>query len=93
MPGTKMTFAGMPKAEDRANVLAYLRTLSDNPEPLPAVTAQARPRRRTGKRARRRTAPGARRAAARERPTASRGRAAEAIGWARALPHLSGRER
>ena len=43
MPGTKMTFAGMPKAEDRANVLAYLRTLSDNPEPLPAVTAQAAP--------------------------------------------------
>jgi cytochrome c len=43
MPGTKMTFAGMPKAEDRANVLAYLRTLSDNPEPLPAVTAQAQP--------------------------------------------------
>ena len=43
MPGTKMTFAGMPKAEDRANVLAYLRTLSDTPEPLPAVTAQAAP--------------------------------------------------
>jgi cytochrome c len=43
MPGTKMTFAGMPKADDRANVLAYLRTLSDNPEPLPAVTAQAQP--------------------------------------------------
>ena len=49
MPGTKMTFAGMPKAEDRADVLAYLRTLSDNPEPLPAVTAQATARRRTGK--------------------------------------------
>ncbi len=43
MPGTKMTFAGMPSAESRANVLAYLRTLSDNPEPLPAVTAQAAP--------------------------------------------------
>ena len=43
MPGTKMTFAGMPKAEDRANVLAYLHTLSENPEPLPAVTAQAQP--------------------------------------------------
>ncbi|MBV9566643.1 MAG: cytochrome c family protein [Hyphomicrobiales bacterium] len=43
MPGTKMTFAGMSKAEDRANVVAYLRTLSDNPEPLPAVTAQAQP--------------------------------------------------
>ncbi len=43
MAGTKMTFVGMPSAEDRAAVLAYLRTLSDNPEPLPAVTAQAQP--------------------------------------------------
>jgi len=41
MPGTKMTFPGMPKAEDRAAVLAYLRTLSDSPEPLPAVTASS----------------------------------------------------
>jgi cytochrome c len=43
MAGTKMTFAGMSDAEDRASVIAYLRTLSDNPEPLPAVTAQAQP--------------------------------------------------
>jgi cytochrome c len=41
MPGTKMTFAGMSDAEDRAAVIAYLRTLSDSPEPLPAVTAEA----------------------------------------------------
>ena len=34
-PGTKMTFAGLSKAEDRADLLAYLRTLSDNPPPLP----------------------------------------------------------
>ncbi|MGH6940497.1 c-type cytochrome [Hypericibacter sp.] len=34
-PGTKMSFAGLPKVEDRANVIAYLRTLSDNPVPLP----------------------------------------------------------
>jgi cytochrome c len=26
MPGTKMGFAGLPKAEDRANVIAYLAT-------------------------------------------------------------------
>lgn len=26
-PGTKMTFAGLPKPEDRANVIAYLETL------------------------------------------------------------------
>jgi cytochrome c len=34
-PGTKMTFAGLPKIEDRADVILYLRSLSDNPEPLP----------------------------------------------------------
>ena len=28
MPGTAMGFAGLPKPEDRANVIAYLRTLS-----------------------------------------------------------------
>lgn len=33
--GTKMTFAGLPKAEDRANVIAYMRSLSANPQPLP----------------------------------------------------------
>jgi cytochrome c len=27
VPGTKMVFAGLPKAEDRANVIAYLATL------------------------------------------------------------------
>jgi len=43
MPGTKMTYLGMAKADDRAAVIAYLRTLSDSPEPLPAVTAQAQP--------------------------------------------------
>lgn len=32
--GTKMTFAGLPKAKDRANVIAYLNSLSDNPKPL-----------------------------------------------------------
>ena len=34
--GTKMTFAGLKKAQDRADIIAYLRTLSDNPAPLPA---------------------------------------------------------
>lgn len=33
--GTKMTFAGFSKQEDAANVIAYLRTLSGNPKPLP----------------------------------------------------------
>ncbi|MER8906154.1 cytochrome c family protein [Mesorhizobium sp. M0854] len=39
--GTAMGFAGLPKHEDRANVIAYLRTLSDNPKPLPAPGASA----------------------------------------------------
>jgi cytochrome c len=34
--GTKMSFAGYPKADDRANLLAYLRTVSDAPMPMPA---------------------------------------------------------
>jgi cytochrome c len=34
-PGNKMAFAGVKKPEDRADVIAYLRSLSDNPEPLP----------------------------------------------------------
>ncbi|BBK34586.1 cytochrome c [Stella humosa] len=34
-PGTKMAFAGLPKAEDRAALIAYLRTLSGSPKPLP----------------------------------------------------------
>ncbi|CAN0594882.1 unnamed protein product, partial [Laminaria digitata] len=32
--GTKMTFAGLRKDSDRANVIAYLRTLADTPAPL-----------------------------------------------------------
>ncbi len=39
--GTAMGFAGLPKDEDRANVIAYLRTLSDNPKPLPEASAPA----------------------------------------------------
>ena len=43
-PGTKMTYAGMKRDNTRADLLAYLRTLSDNPAPLPAApAAQAAP--------------------------------------------------
>ena len=35
-PGTKMTYAGVVDTQVRANVIAYLRTLSANPVPLPA---------------------------------------------------------
>jgi cytochrome c len=41
VPGTSMVFAGLPNPQDRANVIAYLRTLSDNPKPLPAPGAAA----------------------------------------------------
>lgn len=34
-PGTKMSFAGLRKPEERANIIAYLRSLSDSPAPLP----------------------------------------------------------
>ena len=33
--GTKMAYAGITKDQDRANVLAYLNTLSDAPKELP----------------------------------------------------------
>lgn len=38
-PGTKMNFAGIRTAEERADILAYLQTLSDNPAPFPAPEA------------------------------------------------------
>lgn len=34
-PGTKMSFAGLKKPGQRAAVIAYLRSLSDNPAALP----------------------------------------------------------
>jgi cytochrome c len=38
-PGTKMTFAGLSKPEDRANVIAFLNKQSDSPLPLPSAPA------------------------------------------------------
>lgn len=34
-PGTKMAFAGIKDTQERADVVAYLRSLSDDPKPLP----------------------------------------------------------
>ena len=42
VPGTKMSFAGLKKAEDRADVLAYLRQFSDNPSDIPEAAPTAR---------------------------------------------------
>lgn len=39
VPGTKMAFAGLGKAEERAAVIAYLNSKSDHPLPLPPVPA------------------------------------------------------
>ena len=36
--GTKMNFAGLKKPSDRANMIAYLRSLSDTPVALPSQT-------------------------------------------------------
>lgn len=38
IPGTAMTYAGVKKPDERADIIAYLRTLSDNPVPLPPPT-------------------------------------------------------
>ena len=35
--GTAMGFAGIKKPDERADLIAYLHTLSDNPAPLPEV--------------------------------------------------------
>jgi cytochrome c len=36
VPGTKMTFAGLSKPDDRINLIAYLRTDTDTPVAIPA---------------------------------------------------------
>lgn len=43
VPGTKMSFGGVKNDEERANIIAFLSTLSDSPVPFPApaVTAPA----------------------------------------------------
>lgn len=38
LKGTTMGFAGLKKPADRANLIAYLRTLSNDPAPLPEAT-------------------------------------------------------
>jgi cytochrome c len=35
MPGTRMAFAGLGSTQQRADVIAYLRSLSNSPVPLP----------------------------------------------------------
>jgi len=39
VPGTTMTFAGLPNENRRAEVIVYLNSLSKNPLPLPQATS------------------------------------------------------
>lgn len=41
VPGTKMSFAGLRSAQDRINLLAYLRTQSDSPLAIPPPQPKA----------------------------------------------------
>ena len=38
-PGTKMSFAGLPRGTERADVIAFLNSKSDSPKPLPTAAA------------------------------------------------------
>src|SRR5206468_10178083 len=38
VPGTAMGFAGIQRDSERADVIAYLATLADHPEPLPTAS-------------------------------------------------------
>ncbi len=41
IPGTNMTFAGLSRGQQRADVIDFLHTLSDSPLPLPKAAANA----------------------------------------------------
>jgi cytochrome c len=40
VPGTAMGFAGLKKEDERANLIAYLRSLSDSPAALPTASSE-----------------------------------------------------
>jgi cytochrome c len=39
IPGTNMTFAGLTRGQQRADVIDFLNTLSDSPQPMPKAAA------------------------------------------------------
>ncbi|MGQ0742099.1 MAG: c-type cytochrome [Alphaproteobacteria bacterium] len=41
LPGNKMAFVGLPRQQDRIDLLAFMRTWADSPPPLPAPSPQA----------------------------------------------------
>ena len=40
VPGTTMSFAGVPRDSERADVIHYLQSLADSPVPLPKAAAK-----------------------------------------------------
>ena len=40
VPGTNMSFAGLSRDSERADIINYLHTLADNPAPLPKAAAK-----------------------------------------------------
>jgi cytochrome c len=43
VPGTKMTFAGLRNVDDRVNLIAFLRTKTGSPPPIPAPDPSRQP--------------------------------------------------
>jgi cytochrome c len=43
VPGTKMTFAGLRNIDDRVNLIAYMRSMTDAPPPIPAPDPARQP--------------------------------------------------
>ena len=41
VPGTNMSFRGINRRDDRVNLIAYMRTLSDSPVAIPAAAIEA----------------------------------------------------
>ena len=96
--GTAMGFAGLKKVQDRADIIAYLRSLSDSPAPLPvepvrcSATSSRNPlgcKGRESTRSERRAAP---RCAQGAQPPVSR-TATDSLARGRAAPGLGGQRR
>jgi len=69
--GTKMSFAGLRNAQDRINVIAFLRSNADTPAPIPApAPKKAEAPAADAKPADAKAAPGAKAPAAAEKPAA-----------------------
>ena len=49
IPGTDMTFAGLSRGQQRADVIDFLHTLSDSPLPLPKAAEAGACRRQAGR--------------------------------------------